>query len=194
MSNNTQALVPKITKMAKYLMALKTNNDKLTGSHHRILHILREMNTTVQIISGLTGIKDDKVRTFVNELHTWGLASIVEVRKGTGRQRNIWGMHDEFRAVHKVPTYPSVHQEAMLSVGVRKGARKLDMDETAAILWGDSSAARTGHSEALVEIATSLKKTPILSIQAGDAEARRICEETTDTQDWDINNFLGDDE
>lgn len=194
MTNQT-VFVPKITKMAKYLQAVTAQKDSLKQTHHRVLHILREMNTTVQIISGLTGIKDDKVRAAVNELHTLGLASVVEVRKGNGaRGRKIWGMHDEFRAVRKVPTYPSVTQEASMSVAAKKAGRKLEMDEIAVALWGDTEIASRGHSATMVDIATGLKKTPIPSHQAGDVAARRQSAVVGDTKSWDLEDYAADEE
>lgn len=187
--------VPKITKMAKYLSALTANKDKLKTTHYRILGILREMNTTAQIISGLTGIKDDKVRVHLNELEQIGLASITEVRKGKGPGKKIWGMHDEFRAVRKVPTYPTVNQDAAMSVARVKGGRSLEMDEVAAILWGNPEASIRGRSGALVEIATTLKKAPILSREVGDAEARRAAIiPTEDNKAWDLSDFVDNDE
>lgn len=188
--------VPKITKMAKYLMALTANKDKLKGTHKSILAVLREMNTTVQIISGLTGISDDKVRSHINELEAMGLASVTETRKaGGGPPKKIWGMHDEFRSVHKVPTYPSQHQDVAMATARKKGGRSLEIDEVASILWGNPEAALRGRSGTLVEIAGTLKKTPILAREAGDAEARRnSAVAIPEDNKWDLADFVGDDE
>lgn len=195
---NPQSLVPRITKMAKYLQALSANKDRLKATHHRILHILREMNTTVQIIAALTGIKETKVRSAVNDLHDWGLASIVEIRKGGARARRIWGMHDEFRAVRKVPTFPSVTQEASMSVASKKAGRKLEMDEVAAALWGEAKTDYKGHSATLVDIATGLKKTPIPNRELGDREARREAAIEAYGNEfntsWALEDFAGDEE
>lgn len=182
------AHVPRITKMAKYLQTVNNNRD-LTVYHLRIMAVIREMNTTVQIISGLTGIHENKVRERLNELQRWGLASITETR---ARDRKIWGLHDDFRSHHKVPTYPSLAQQGSLDLKRRKGGQKLDVDEMAAYLWGDTEMVSRGHSEALVDLATTLKKTPILSQQAGDVEARRQATVVTPEPmvSWDLDDFI----
>src|SRR4051812_17853878 len=115
---NPIAFVPKITKMAKYLAAL-TANRQLTVYHLRLLGVLREMNTTASILSGLTGIENATVHKRLKELHAWDLISVVEQRKSGQRVKNLWGMHDDFRAVHKVPTYPSVNQEKVIAEKVK---------------------------------------------------------------------------
>jgi len=196
MTTNLQSLVPRTTKMAKYLQALGQNRHQLTGRHMSVLAVLREMNTTTAIIAGLTGIRSNKVHVLIQDLARMGLASGVEERKTPvgGNMKKLWGMHDEFRAVHKVPTYPSAHQELALYQAGKKGGRSLDMDETAAILWGNPEATVRGRSETLVEIASTLKKTPIESRAAGDAAARRENTVEQSAPVWDINDYVGDEE
>lgn len=182
--------VPRITKMAKYLQAVN-NNRELNVSHLRVLAVIREMNTTVQIIAGLTGMAPDKVRERVNDLHRWGLASVTELR---ARSKKIWGMHDDFRSENKVPTYPSVTQEASMELKRKKAGRKLEMDEVATILWGGDDNRSGAVSAALVEVSTSLKKTPIETRVAGDVAARRQAGVTDDKISWSLEDFVESDE
>ncbi len=108
----------------------------------------------------------------------------------------IWGMHDEFRAEHKVPTYPSVHQDTALTTMRKTGGRELEMDEVAAILWGNPEASVRGRPAALVHVAGTLKKTPISSRAAGDIAARRELAEPAAAGDtsWDLGDFVDQDE
>lgn len=191
---NPTTFVPKTTKMAKYLQTVAMRREDLKATHHRVLHILREMNTTIQIIAALTGIKEAKVYSAVGDLQEWGLASVTETRKTGARQKHIWGLHDDFRAVNKVPTYPSVTQEASMVVVSKKAGRKLEMDEVAVALWGNQEMAYRGHSATLVDIATGLKKTPIPSQQLGDAEARRQSAVSVTPEMWSLEDFAADEE
>ncbi len=191
--------VPRITKMAKYLQTVKNHRDvsKLGVYHFAILTVLREMNTTVQIIAGLTGISNNKVRERLNDLHNAGLASVVEMR---GRGKKIWGMHDDFRSFHKVPTFPSVTQEASIELKRQKAGRMLEMDEVATILWGSGETRTEAVSGGLVAVATTLRKTPILNQAVGDREARREAADEVarlgqEIQgDWSLEDFVESDE
>lgn len=190
--SNQMAAVPKITKMAKYVQALTANREKLRPTHHRVLHILREMNTTVQIISGLTGLDVDKVRTAVNELAAMGLASVTETRKSKSRPSKVWGVHDEFRSIH-TRTYPSAEQVAVVEEANRKGGRALEMDELATLLWANPETGGRGRSGALVEVALNLKAYPLSSQQAGEKAARReAAQAEVVPESWDPMDFVED--
>lgn len=185
--------IPRITKTAKYLQAV-TSNRELTVYHFRILSVLREMNTIVPIIAGLTGIQDSKVHTKLKELEAWQLIEVTEERATGRRAKKFWGLHSDFRDNLRVRTYPSVPQEQGHRKKGVKGARIVEMETLATLIWDNPETSIGDRPEALVEIATTLRPCALENQKSGDADARR---EAVPQQEpkitWDINDFLEED-